>query len=498
MSNHSFMEKKVLPFGQIILLFISTLLFSGGAQAYPDPAYVPNRQSEETLIAQFAAGPNGVTSEREYSGRVTLTVSEIGQASSTQYSDAFYILTDFDGTPIEPWHPLYYHNWVLWINGQHAESLIPDQQVPSYSGDHIYKFEIDAPGGNLTFGVGDILTYDNTGSYTISIDDPSSRSVPFFSQRNPQWANYPLRTNGVCSTSCSTIGACGCTLTSAAMLFAYYGADLTPPILSDCMGTNACPFDWNTGASCSNNKASWVGPHIFSWARLDQELNQSKRPIILGMHRSSNIYDTHWVLVTSGHGSNAGNYLIHDPWPLNGANTNLAVYTRQNYVLAWLRVYAGLSVFTQTIQSDEYLGKEVIPTGIPKILIDSPSAMATVPVKLSSDTPVSDTFIGASSKISGSILIYHVSETAVTVQLTATSIAGDVTEMQIWTDSDPTLVWQAFASFAWLPWMPEDKVYACFRDKVGNVSDVYTDSISPIFSPPPELQIFLPIILKSR
>lgn len=292
------------------------------------------------------------------------------------------------------------------------------------------------------------------------------------------------------------------------MLFAYYGADLTPPTLSDCMGTKACPFDWPTGSSCTNGHATRVGRYDFSWGQLDQELNQHGRPVILGMHRQDNIYDTHWVLVTSGRGSNANNYLIHDPWPLNGADTNLAVYSRQNYEFAWLRVYDGQPAFNlvspdtdnrnttsvQTIQFDEYRAKEASATAVPNTVTNTPTA----PVKLTSVTPISNTIIGASSIVSGSIFVYHVSETAVTVQLTATSTVTDVTEMQVWTDSNPTLIWQAYASFAWLPWMPGDNVYARFRDGFGNVSAAYSDSIRPPSGPPPEFQIYLPIILKSR
>ena len=511
MLKNAFLKNKIFRIGQVIVLLVGVLLFYGILYSRPSRAYIPDQQQGgETLIAHFADGSYAVTSQQEYLGLVTITISDIGQASGTQYSDAFYLLTDYKGNPIDPIHPTLLYNWVLWINGQHAEDFIPGQQVPSYRGDHTYTFEINAPGGNLVFGIGDAYTADNTGSYTIHINTSSSGSVPFFSQRDPRWMNHPLRTNGICSSYCNTIGACGCTLTAAAMLFAYYGANLTPPTLSDCMGTSACPFYWSVGASCSNGQASWVNRYAFSWARLDQELNQNGRPVILGMHRGNNIYDTHWVLVTNGHGSNASDYLIHDPWPLDGADTNLNIYTRQNYVFDWISVYDGQSAFNlgyrdtnhqytsppQTMRTDEY------PAGVTTVpytaIIPTPTPIATGSTKLSSVTPVSNTIIATSSTISGSIFVYHLSETAVTVQLAATSTVNDVTEMQVWTDSNPTSAWQTFASFAWLPWMPEDKVYARFRDGFGNISSVYSDTLYPVYSPPPDPQIFLPIILESQ
>lgn len=334
-----------------ILLLVGTLLLARNVQGYAERIDVSEQESGETLIAHFVNGPNGATSQQEYSGTVIITVSGIGQASSTQYSDAFYILTDNDGNPIEPWHATLLYNRVLWINGQHAEDSILDQQVPAYRDDHTYTFEIDAPGGYLAFGVGDVGTGDNTGSYAISIGNSSTCSIPYFSQWNDQWALHPLRTAGGCSVDCNSIGACGCTLTAATMVFAYYGADLTPPTLSDCMGTSACPFGWAMGASCTDGKARWIEKCEFKapdchWARLDQELNQNKRPVILGMSQRDNADDTHWVLVTSGCGSTAGDYLIHDPLPLDGADTNLAVYSRQNYASDWLSMMANQSVIS--------------------------------------------------------------------------------------------------------------------------------------------------------
>ena len=82
-------------------------------------------------------------------------------------SDAFYIHTDKNGNPIQPWHPTEFYNWTLWINGEPADALLP--LIPSYNSSHIYVFVINPPNGQLTFAVGDTGRDDNSGYYTISI-----------------------------------------------------------------------------------------------------------------------------------------------------------------------------------------------------------------------------------------------------------------------------------------------------------------------------------------
>jgi len=500
-------KNRIFLLSQVALLTVSVFLLVEVLQNTRSQAYTPQQQASETLIAQFVDGPDGVTSQQEYSGLTTVTVSGIGRASNTEYSDAFYILTDSNGNPTQPWHPTFPYNWMLWINGQHAEMLIPNQQIPAYRGDHVYTFQINAPGGRLTFGVGDGYAVDNTGSYIIKIGDSSNSAIPYFSQNDLRWKTHLLSTNGMCSASCSTIGACGCTLTAATMLFAYYGANLTPPELNDCMGDNACPFSWGKGATCTAGKAQWVGRYQFTWEHLDQELNQNQHPVILGMHRRSNANDTHWVLVTKGNGATASNYLIHDPYPKSGADTSLGVYSKLDYVFDWISVYSGQSDsgfklmnttsiipdnsrqidFSQRVERSAFLTATATPTPI-----------ATVQTKSNYSIPSTYTTTVGMTIASGSILVYHVTEPAVIIQLSASSTAGDITEMQLWTDSNPTTGWQAFDSLAWLPWEPNDKVYAQFRDEFGNVSDVYSDSISPVFSPPAPIDpvfVYLPIIM---
>lgn len=309
------------------------------------------------------------------------------------------------------------------------------------------------------------------GQDFVALVPPQTCVVPFFWQREgwPQqgvgWWEHPLRTNSGCLPQCSTIGACGCTLTSAAMVFSYYGANLNPPTLSDCMGTSACPFSWGTGASCTNGKATYVGQYAFSWNRLEQELNQNHRPVILGMHKKGDPNDTHWVVVISGHGNDPSNYYIHDPWFVGGANMKLSARTR-SYDLDWISVYSGQPSCTGT--SLAALG---------------PSAISRSPM------------LGSTSIVTGTALIYNMAEVTMTVQLIAQSSAGNITEMLVWTDEITNPTWQPFFTLVEMP--VSDHVYARFRDEFGNESDQASDTIYPINTPRnPLLNIFLPMILK--
>jgi hypothetical protein len=121
----------------------------------------------ETLTVPFRLGVAGVMTAIKYRGQVAVTVSGVGQAAGSQWSDAFYIYTDGNGNPITPWHPTEYYNWTLWINGGPADYLV--NPIPPYSPHHLYIFNLTVPGGPLTFAVGDTLTDDNTGEYRVII-----------------------------------------------------------------------------------------------------------------------------------------------------------------------------------------------------------------------------------------------------------------------------------------------------------------------------------------
>jgi len=150
------------------------LLLSGSAWA-ARPAQEPvlgqvlGGVAREILTVPFSLGPAGVQTANAYSGPTAVAVMGIGQASGSQWSDAFYIFTDYDGNPVEPYHPTEFYNWMLWINGGPADNFV--NPIPLYNPEHIYVFTINAPGGPLAFAVGDAGTGDNTGEYQIGVRD---------------------------------------------------------------------------------------------------------------------------------------------------------------------------------------------------------------------------------------------------------------------------------------------------------------------------------------
>lgn len=120
----------------------------------------------ETLLVPFTLGTKGVQTQQSYEGIITIEILGEGQAERAEMSDAFYIYTDTAGRMIQPWHPTTLYNFTLWINGEPADYFIP---VPGFRLDHTYSFQLNAPGGRLTFAIGDKNTKDNSGSYTITI-----------------------------------------------------------------------------------------------------------------------------------------------------------------------------------------------------------------------------------------------------------------------------------------------------------------------------------------
>jgi hypothetical protein len=441
----------------------------------------------ETLVVDFMAGQYAVTSQNEYSGQVTVVITGIGQASGTQFSDAFYLVSDYTGKPITP---ILSEGFTLAINGNSARFMLPGQQAPPYRGDHSYTLVVNAPGGKLTFGVMDVYTFDNAGSYIITIGGTSTCGVPFFSQRDARWFDHPLDTAGECSAYCGKIGTCGCTLTSAAMVFAYYGVNTQPDTLSDCMGTNACMFKFKNAADdCSGGLVSFVGAYSFSWGALEREVNQNRRPVLLGLRRLKNAvtqeYDTHYVVVLSGSGNNASGYVVHDPLQLNGANTSLAVQTKLGWELNVIRVYSGTPSCSLASSADDATADT--PAALP--FESTANARADV-VAL----PVAS--LAGSEAITGTIAVYRLDVSAATIALSAVSSAGNVTEMQVWSDTYSGVEWQPFDTFAWTPWEAGDAIHARFRDGAGNTSDTVTVSLYPEASPPVEpYLIFTPLLV---
>lgn len=155
--------------GSALLL---VLLLAGGVWA-ARPAQEPvlgqalGGVAKEILTVPFILGPAGVQTANSYNGPTAIAVMGVGQASGSQLSDAFYIFTDYEGNPVEPWHPTEFFNWTLWINGGPADNFV--DPIPPYNPEHIYVFAITAPGGLLTFAVGDAGTDDNSGEYQIGV-----------------------------------------------------------------------------------------------------------------------------------------------------------------------------------------------------------------------------------------------------------------------------------------------------------------------------------------
>jgi hypothetical protein len=293
-------------------------------------------------------------------------------------------------------------------------------------------------------------------------------AVPWFSQKESRWRDHPLRTAGECQAACSTIGACGCTLTSASMVFAYYGSALTPATLSDCIGSYACSFRWAMAASCTRAKATWENKYSFDWGRLDHEINHNRRPVILGMHKKDKPADTHWVVVTGGRGDRAENYYMHDPWFVDGANQKLSLRA-DGAEFDWLAVYSGT----------------------PHCIAATSGERDQAPASESA------TQVSATTGIHGTVLVHSMTGMTVTVQLIAHSDLSNIAEMQVWTDAVSSTTWQPFQSLVWLP--VSDIVYARFRDYLGRTSEVSWDTIYPTYGPPTATEdgaeTYLPVIL---
>jgi len=123
-------------------------------------------QATEEVVLPYSRGNNGVATQHTYSGLVEITVFGSGQAAGTATSDAFYLFTDGEGFSIPPEE---LDDWLLTINADFARYSISAERTPAYNDDHIYTFEINAPGGVLHFGIMDGYAVDNTGSLSISL-----------------------------------------------------------------------------------------------------------------------------------------------------------------------------------------------------------------------------------------------------------------------------------------------------------------------------------------
>lgn len=318
--------------------------------------------------------------------------------------------------------------------------------------------------------------------------------VPFYWQRDPNGIkDHPLR--GGCGPDFDTIGEAGCLLTSATMLFRHYGAfftkdgiEMTPPNLSDCMNDFACNYNWYKGAVCTGGKATFSEPWgSFSYAKLEEQLNTYNRPVILGMCQPKGDCDminyqfSHWVLVVGGHGTDPSNYLAWDPWFPCGQNITL--YRRS---LDW--EFSAIAYYQGTPTCE-------FPTEAPIC-----SEVNAVPLPTSSKSEESTSgfilpnFPQNSDVISGSVMLYRILDDTMIIEAAAESSVGNIIDMLIWSDTTPNTIWQSFSPYIILPY--SDRVYAQFRDDLGNVSEVYSDTPNPNAPPAGDnpFLTYLPVI----
>lgn len=158
---------------------ITSILIRGAATT-PTTTVLPSTPTltptptPETITVNFKKNytcgntDNGTRTASEYKGDTKLIVSGTGSAKGNQLSDAFYIYTDNKQKNISPVHDDKV-GAILFINGQPADTFI-NGSTPPYDSNHTYTFTIHAPGGQLSFSVGDCHPSNNSDtSYTITI-----------------------------------------------------------------------------------------------------------------------------------------------------------------------------------------------------------------------------------------------------------------------------------------------------------------------------------------
>ncbi len=138
--------------------------------------------------------------------------------------------------------------------------------------------------------------------------------VSALSQRNSGWASEIMQTCG------HTIGSHGCLLTSATMVFRFYGSSKNPRQVNQCMGDLACPWKFWEGATyCSENKAHFLGVYSPTYSNFVWSLSQGYPPILE--------VGGHWVVIyaVSGSGTQDSHFYIVDPW--DGRHKSLTAYS---------------------------------------------------------------------------------------------------------------------------------------------------------------------------
>lgn len=155
-------------------------------------------------------------------------------------------------------------------------------------------------------------------------------SVPRYSQNDSRWANDVMQTCG------RTIGHAGCLLTSATMVFRYYGSSMDPGQVNSCMGNDACPWVHRVGADrCSQHKAKWYNFFSPSYNTFIWALSEGYPPIL----ELTKPGRTHWVVLygVSGSGLQDSHYWIIDP--SDGRTKSLTSYTGNGWSKSVVSLY---------------------------------------------------------------------------------------------------------------------------------------------------------------
>ena len=123
----------------------------------------------------------------------------------------------------------------------------------------------------------------------------------------------------------------GCAITSATMVFRYYGANNNPGEVNECCGDHdcrsGCNLLWQCAADhCSDNEAGFVGYYGFYWSALCGLLSQGRPPIV--------DVGGHFVVVYRSLGydlDDACDYYINDP--ADGSTYKKLCYYTNNPVM---------------------------------------------------------------------------------------------------------------------------------------------------------------------
>ena len=137
--------------------------------------------------------------------------------------------------------------------------------------------------------------YDSFRFYTITDEVPLALDVPLIMQTDPQWSDQEYDRASAWSPKETNIGRWGCALTSAVMVFRYFGLDTFPD------GKVLTPATVNTWLQ--NQSDGYVGDGLLNWralSRLSQEIAESLNTPTLEMSflaKDVNLKEQMWQLL---------------------------------------------------------------------------------------------------------------------------------------------------------------------------------------------------------